>query len=421
MADNRTTSLVEETIRQLDNIMNITPGQAAKDIVKKAMGRSVRSKDPMFWPSGMLILGLVISLGILKEDDKLKAKALKSLDDHLKLWQTRYGGRLDFVDDALAGYGVIRLYEKTQDQTHRQIIDRINQFVLEAPTDYAGSIIYNKGKGNTCIFADGIGQTTMFMAAFIRMKMIIQEQLYDGRNESEIQYYSESDYLNEISKLYIQFINFYRYGRDKKSGLIYHGYSLIGRNDLDYDSRKTIAARVAKEYSMEHECQRHGLLGWGRACGWLMMGLSESAGLEKYLLQKGKTISQRTDFSLIQWFVELCNIVMDYQRDDGGWSWQIQAIDGHIDMSATGMIAYSLAKGISEGIIEKDSEIHDRVEKSLDRAVECMLAHTKDGVVLDALSSCDDFGVHYQSYGNFPWGQGAALAAVAAAMSRDAK
>jgi len=260
MADNRTTSLVDETIRQLDNIMNITPRQAAKDVVKKAMGRSVRSKDPMFWPSGMLILGLVTSLGILKEDDKLKAKALKSLDDHLKLWQTRYGGRLDFVDDALAGYGVIRLYEKTQDQTHRQIIDRINQFVLEAPTDYAGSIIYNKGKGNTCIFSDGIGQTTMFMAAFIRMKMIIQEQLYDGRNESEIQYYSESDYLNEISKLYIQFINFYRYGRDKKSGLIYHGYSLIGRNDLDYDSRKTIAARVAKEYSMEHECQRHGLL-----------------------------------------------------------------------------------------------------------------------------------------------------------------
>jgi rhamnogalacturonyl hydrolase YesR len=419
MVDNRITGLVGETIRQLDNIMNITPGQAAKDVVKKAIGRSVRSKDPMFWPAGMLMLGLVTSFGILKEEDELYAKAQKSLDDHLKLWMSRYGGRLDFVDDALAGYGVIRLYERTHDQTHRKIIEQINRFVVEAPTDYAGSIIYNSGKGNTRIFADGIGQTTLFMAAYIRMKMIVQELLYDGQNDSEIHYYSESDYLNEIGKLYIQFINFYRYGRDKKSGLIYHGYSLIGRNDLDYDSKKTVAAKFAKEYTMEHECQRHGLLGWGRAYGWLLMGLVESAGLEKYLIKKGKTIAQRTDFSLIPWYVELCNIAMDYQREDGGWSWQIQAIDGHIDMSATGMIVYSLARGITEGIIEKDSEVYERVVKSLDKAVECMLAHTDGGVVGDALSSCDDFGVHYQSYGNFPWGQGAVLAAVAGAMSRD--
>ena len=34
------------------------------------------------------------------------------------------------------------------------------------------------------------------------------------------------------------------------------------------------------------------------------------------------------------------------------------------------------------------------------------------GIVLDALSSCDDFAVHYQTYGNNPWGQGAALAAL---------
>ena len=37
MVDNRITGLVGETIRQLDNIMNITPGQAAKDVVKKAI------------------------------------------------------------------------------------------------------------------------------------------------------------------------------------------------------------------------------------------------------------------------------------------------------------------------------------------------------------------------------------------------
>ena len=416
MVDNKTRSLIEEAIRQLDNIMNVTPTQAAKDVVKKAIGRSVRSKDPMFWPAGMLMLGLVTSFGILKDDEELCDKSAKALDDHLKLWMGKYGERLDFIDDALAGYGVIRLYEKTHDQTHRRIIDKINQFVMEAPTDYAGSIIYNPGKGNNYVFADGIGQSTLFMAAYIRMKMIVQELLYDGQNHSEIHYYSESDYLGEIGKLYLQFVNFYRYGRDKKSGLIYHGFSLVERADIDYDIHKTNAAKIVKEFQVEHECNRQGLLGWGRAYGWLMMGLSESASLEKYLTRKGKEVALKADFSLVPWYMELCDIAMEYQREDGGWSWQIQAVDGHIDMSATGMIAFSIAKGICDGVIEKDSELYERAVKSLERAEKCMFEHTENGVVGDALSSCDDFGVHYQSYGVFPWGQGAVLAAVAETM-----
>ena len=59
MVDGRIQSLVNETVKELDEIMNVTPGQVAKDVVKKAMGRSVRTKDPMFWPAGMLMLGLV--------------------------------------------------------------------------------------------------------------------------------------------------------------------------------------------------------------------------------------------------------------------------------------------------------------------------------------------------------------------------
>lgn len=413
MVDNKTRSLIEETIRQLDNIMNVTPTQAAKDVVKKAIGRSVRSKDPMFWPGGMLMLGLVTSFGVLKEEDELYGRAVKALDDHLKLWKSKYDGRLDFIDDTLAGYGIIRLYERSHDPAHRDIIDKINQFVMEAPTDFAGSIIYNPGKGNNYIFADGIGQSTLFMAAYIRMKMIVQDLLYDGQNNSDVHYYSESDYLGEIAKLYLQFVNFYRYGRDKKSGLIYHGYSLVERPDIDYDVYKTNAAKTVKVFSEEHVCNKQGLLGWGRAYGWLMMGLSGGASLEKYLTRKGKEVALKAEFSLVPWFMELCDIAMEYQREDGGWSWQIQAVEGHIDMSATGMIAFSLAKGIYDGVIEKDSELYDRVVKCLKRATDCMMAHTVDGVVGDALSSCDDFGVHYQSYGAFPWGQGAVLAAIA--------
>ena len=49
-----------------------------------------------------------------------------------------------------------------------------------------------------------------------------------------------------------------------------------------------------------------------------------------------------------------------------------------------------------------------------------MLASQTDerGRVGSALSSCEDFGVHYQNYGHYPWGQGAALAAASLALQR---
>ena len=73
------------------------------------------------------------------------------------------------------------------------------------------------------------------------------------------------------------------------------------------------------------------------------------------------------------------------------------------------MIAYSLAKGVGSGILEPGI-----YTPQLKKALECMLLHTSRGKVTDALSSCDDFGVHYQTYGCYPWGQGAVLAAVSA-------
>ena len=57
--DERYIGLVKETIRELSDIMNVSIKDQFKDVIKSAMGRSVRTKDPMFWPAGMLLLGLV--------------------------------------------------------------------------------------------------------------------------------------------------------------------------------------------------------------------------------------------------------------------------------------------------------------------------------------------------------------------------
>jgi hypothetical protein len=48
----------------------------------------------------------------------------------------------------------------------------------------------------------------------------------------------------------------------------------------------------------------------------------------------------------------------------------------------------------------------------VEASLKALLTNADGGKVMSALSSCDDFGVHYQNYGAYPWGQGATLAAL---------
>ena len=59
-----------------------------------------------------------------------------------------------------------------------------------------------------------------------------------------------------------------------------------------------------------------------------------------------------------------------------------------------------------------EDDISGRIREALKKVQDCIYAHIEGGIVTDSLSSCDDFAVHYQTYGNNPWGQGAALAAL---------
>ena len=63
--DAKYTLLVKNTIRELDDIMKVSAKERMKDLAKSAMGRAVRSKDPMFWPTGMVLLGLAEAREVL--------------------------------------------------------------------------------------------------------------------------------------------------------------------------------------------------------------------------------------------------------------------------------------------------------------------------------------------------------------------
>ncbi|ADL35248.1 unsaturated glucuronyl hydrolase Ugl88B [Butyrivibrio proteoclasticus B316] len=389
--------IVSRTADELNSIMKVSPAQRAKDTVKKLLGRSVRSKDPMFWPSGMLMLGLTEAISNCKDKQELDKKIHNALEDHFRLWQNNYGSRIRFIDDSLAGYCMLRLGEKEHLESFNAGWEVVRDYLKTAKVDNIGSFIYNPGMNNRNIFADGVGMATLFLAADVISKLMAGESSFEDNTQNDLHYYNESDYVAIMGKMYTQFMNYHMYGRDDNSGLLYHGYQV----SVD-----------KKAVSKEVTCERKGLLGWGRAHGWMMLGMSEAAMLEMEIDKRSTTFQGKSIFNIRPWFREMCDTAVCYQRKDGGWSWQINAVEGHIDMSATGMIAYSIAKAYEAGLFDGDDKEKEILKNSLIKAKESMLSHAHGGIVTDALGSCDDFAVHYQNYGNYPWGQGAVLAAL---------
>ncbi len=365
--------LISESVSELKGIMDVSVSQRAKDIVKSALGRSVRTKDPLFWPAGMLMLSLmearrVISAGFYQEKEGFNIKTT-DIDDcigsHLLLWREKHGGRIEYIDDALAGAALIKLYCVTEDQNLKreckEAADRIYEYLLSAPRDSEGTIVYNAERNKCNVFADGVGQCAIFLSAY-------------GKAFGE-------ERAVELAKLIL--FNFKKNGMDEKSHLPYHGYAI--ENGVS---------------------EKKGILSWGRAAGWLIMGLSEYVSL--YGGGDNADSGHSDEEELSGWYRELSDTLLGYTKKDGGFAWQVQAVDGHIDISATGMILYGILGGVRTGNNSApDSVICDSIRAISGNIVE--------GKVINALSSCDDFGVHYQTYGQYPWGQGAALMALAVA------
>ncbi|MFR6330050.1 MAG: hypothetical protein ACLUOI_15245 [Eisenbergiella sp.] len=97
-----------------------------------------------------------------------------------------------------------------------------------------------------------------------------------------------------------QMVHFLEGGMDELSGFPYHGFN----SDTG---------------------MKYGIIGWGRAVGWLTSGMSESP------LISGKhrsSVYQGT-------FQRTAEETVKYQRKDGSFAWQPQALEGPADTSAT--------------------------------------------------------------------------------------
>ncbi len=373
-------NLVAESITELSEIMNVSIKDRAKDMAKSALGRSVRTKDPMFWHAGLLMLGLSCARKKIcaQGNMSLVGRIDSVLLSHIKLWRDKYGTKVEYIDDALAGAALLLVYEQiigkerevftgqesdgirktvgswsSEDELKsccKMTVDRIYEYLMKSPRDDMGTLVYNADKSSN-IFADGAGQVSMFLSLY--------GKVFDDNRATEL-----------ARK---QLENFRKYGMDERSGLPYHGYMIKdGRAD------------------------KKGVLSWARAAGWLIMGLSEYV----------KDLKAEDD-EMSRWYAELSKVLLSYQKEEGGYGWQIQAVEGHLDTSASGMIAFGIING-NEGSGSDNQGNRLKLSMTIDN----LWVNISEGKVLNALSSCDDFAVHYQTYGHYTWGQGAVLAAL---------
>lgn len=321
-----------------------------------------------------------------------------------------------YLDDTLCGTALLWLYEATNEGKYKAGADRLADYLLalgKTEADGAGSIPYRPMQGNGHVYVDGIGMMCPFLAMY---------GVKSGKREA-------------VELALVQVKNMLAYGMDAKSGLPYHGFQ--------YEKK-----------------EKYGIIGWGRAAGWFLMGMQGVL----YWLREGKKAygNNRMDGhgketgsgfayegeyrELRRAFGALLEAVRPYQREDGGFSWQLEAMEGPADSSATAMIARALqfwlecgqdvpegaaraagcgmdraargcidtaaggstgrrhGRGIGEDMAEKE-----KWEEMLQGAVRFLDASERDGRVYNCLGECMGFSQYPQVYGAYPWALGAAL------------
>ena len=339
--------MVKEAKYGLLNYPERSPGYYLKRSVKMAAGRKMEPIDKINWPNGLLAIGLVEYYKRHRNSEEAR-----EIQDCLKKYYDRWIAgkcRMYYVDDALSGIALLELYGMTGDEKYKQAADTMARFLLCHETDAAGSLPYRPGQKNGHIYADMIGMACPFLCK------------YGCVSENE----------KAVRLAVSQINNFINFGMDARTNLPYHGYH--------YKSGV-----------------KYGIIGWGRAVGWLMLGMSETL---EYI---GET---HPDYeSIKQSYRRIVDKVEAYQLENGLYSWQLSAKEGPVDTSATAMILYSIARSLSNGVL---IGIH---RSRMTRGREALLGMVQEGRIGSCLGECQGFCMYPQVYGIYPWSLGPALA-----------
>lgn len=342
--------------------------RAKKTVQKYLLRRLVAPEDLIFWPTGLLAAGLwycrqemtvrrIKIIGAPEESDACCEKIEGALSLYFKRWEKRKCP-VFYVDDLLAGEVFLAIYaeyckskaenamiRESNAEKFRMAVEKLAEYAFSYPTDETGSFFYRPNQGNGHVYVDVIGQACPFLYEYGRI-------------------YEKDEGMELAVK---QIANFLAYGIDAATGLPYHGYNVATG-------------------------MKYGIIGWGRAVGWLLRGLTGCMSTVYGAARLRESFSSLIDAALV------------WQRKDGYFSWQLQATEGPADTSATGMICAALQEGLRMKMLQ--GEVY---QDALEKGVRAIQKSIRNGRVYDCSGECEGFSMYPQKYGDYPWALAAAL------------
>ncbi len=338
--------MVKEAERELLNYPQRSLGYRLKRRMKIIMGNKQEPLDKINWPNGLLAKSLV-DYYMQNKNSEEAAIITKCLKKYYDRW-IKGGCKIYYLDDIYSGMALIDLHQITGEDKYKKAAETMAQYIFHHEMDAEGSLPYRPEQENKYIFADGIGMVCPFLCKY--------GSIYGD--------------MNAINLAIVQIQNFIERGMDAKTGLPYHGYQL--------------------ESGM-----KYGIIGWGRAVGWLMIGMAESLAYLDESMPGYDMIKQS--------YRRIVDKVEAYQLENGLYSWQLVAKEGPVDTSATAMILYAIARTLETKVL---IGIH---KSRMQRGREALKGMIKEGKLYDALAECQGFSMYPQIYGAYPWSLGPAL------------
>lgn len=337
--------LIEETKYELFHYPVTTKKQDVKYVIKRLIKpKDTPKRDSFFWTHAMLTQALE------------QAEELDTLKKYYDAWIEK-GIPIYNVDNIMNGYSLLYVYEKTGDVKYKQAAEKLYEWVCDYKKQMGNPLPYRKHHP-THVYVDGLGMVVPFLCR-----------------------YGAIFHNPDAIKLGMsQIFTFLKYGMDEVTGLPYHGY----------DTKTKV---------------KQGIIGWGRAAGWIMLALADSM---EYLPESNAKREMEKAFE------QLIEAACKYFREDGYFSWQLSAIEGPKDTSATAMIGYAVKKGMNctENIQKQYLCYHGQlstISEILEQIKAALLSSCKNRKIHDCSGECEGFSQYPQVYGAYPWSLGPGL------------
>ena len=374
-------SQIQEMIKpaavMLDTYPVVTTKQKIKRWIKTCVpGMTPEKVERYSWPQALLAMGL------LQAYEQTKDKtALSSVFSYLRRWKNS-GYPISHVDHVMNGSVAlwteeILTREKREDAESLEALWICREGAdicagwIKAAKKTADGILAYRSQHPDWLFADTLGMLCPFACRYGVQKQD-KELLNLGIRQLEL---------------------FFQKGMDEKTGLPYHGYD-------------------------EKTGMKYGIIGWGRACGWMLLGLSQSLlwiSEQSAACPSSRSVVREGCNRLLLLQQQLLDSIFVWQRADGGFSWQLQAREGHRDTSAEGMIGYGAWLAAETAAVQRS----EQWSPALSRLAATMQTSIQKGYVTDCSGECKGFAEYPQVYGTYPWGSGSALAFLAVQLFRE--